>query len=90
MTGSAVVLTTDETMEMAQVVLKAPEGNVGPVYLGAAGVTTADGFEALPPGEFFQINNDNRAGEVAYDVQLHTLYLVGNSGDVVSWLAWVQ
>lgn len=89
MTGTAIQLTV-EPYEAATILLRGARANQASIYIGPAGVTTANGFEALGPGETLNIDNYNKIDEKYFDIPLLSVYAVGTSGDKLSWLIWAR
>jgi hypothetical protein len=82
-TGTAAALSTS-SLEHPFTQFRAPSTNVGVVYWGLAGVTTATGH-ALEPGEVVDIMADSTEGGPFVDLQVQDIYVVGTAGDKVTW-----
>lgn len=67
-------------------VLKAPSSNAAAAYIGAAGVTVNNGHQ-MDPGDVFEYEIRYFQGEPFYPLQPSDIFVVGTSGDKVSWLA---
>lgn len=87
-TGSAQALTTTP-LEADYICLKMHRDNLDTVRVGLTGVTLTTGY-FVDPGDEFEVDNETRSGETSYDLQPHQVFVVGTSGDKLSWLAWVR
>jgi hypothetical protein len=86
-TASAQQLTTSR-LETDDWSVRALSTNVGNVAIGPSGVTTSTGY-LLEPGDEFSFGSIIAAGHPVYDLRPDELYVVGTSGDKVTWLAWL-
>lgn len=84
LSGTAQQLATTTTQNVKAFTLKAASSNLQPAYLGAAGVTTSTGYR-LDPGEEFEY--ERQLGGTLYELAPSDIYVVGTSGDRVSWFA---
>lgn len=66
--------------------IKAPQGNTTRAFIGAAGVTTSNGYTLDPGDEITYERTDQNAGP-RYQMRPSDFYAVGATGDVVTWLA---
>lgn len=66
--------------------IKATATNTASVYLGASTVSTSTGH-FLDPGDSFTYTPNSQHGSAALNLQVSDWYVVGNSGDHVSWVA---
>lgn len=75
---------TTSTYENSLYVIKASSSNTAAVYVGASGVTTGNGHLLLP-GEDIDLTNSLLIGTQRMEIRPDEVYVVGTSGDVVSW-----
>ena len=66
--------------------IRAPTSNAHPAFIGAAGVTSATGYQ-LDPGGRYDYERSNRNGLPAYQLTISDFYTVGTGGDLITWLA---
>lgn len=80
-TGTAAQLSSTAT-KLNSLIIKAHSANAANVYIGEAGVTTSTGYE-LVPGEEFIFTPDTNLNKMPLPTEV---YVVGTSGDDVSWI----
>ncbi len=84
-TGTAQPLSTSPVIATAYSI-KAPASNAHPVFLGKAGVLLTTGHQ-LDPGDSLDYQLSSQSGEPIFSLQVSDFFVVGTSGDVVTWLA---
>lgn len=84
-TGAAQAISTDSN-EYSAYIIKASMNNAAAVRIGDSTVTLGTGY-FLEPGEALPYGFENEAGEPVFDVKLQDLYVIGTTGDILSWLA---
>jgi hypothetical protein len=90
-TGQVQVSATPQALATTHIeatawVLKAPSTNAGPVYVGAAAVTAGTGHQ-YDPGDSFEYERSSQNGAPKYQISPDDIYVVGTSGDRVTWFA---
>lgn len=82
-TGTAARLTSSATLQVETLLIKAHEDNVDPVFVGPTGVTTSTGYPIYAGEEFVvtPAHGGLQRTEKPYDV-----YVIGTTGDAVSWI----
>jgi len=89
LTASAQQLTESPQAPGAEAyVFKAASSNAGNVYVGDSTVTTSTGY-SVEPGETLEMTKQLSIGKAIFNIPLSSLYVVGATGDVVSWVASV-
>lgn len=66
--------------------IRAPLTNTEPVFIGPAGVSTSTGHQ-LDQGQEFTYERINQNGQPPYQLRPSDFWVVGTSGDKVTWLA---
>jgi len=66
--------------------IKAPLSNAQPAFVGASTVTLSNGHQ-LDPGDQITYERDSQTGQPQYQMRPSAFWVVGTSGDVVTWLA---
>jgi len=82
--ASASPLSSDPSLKVETLILKAPDSNTAPVYFGVSGVTTSTGYP-LSAGEQYQILPGN--GALGLMPKPNEIYVVGTSG-TLAWVAY--
>lgn len=85
LSGSAQPLSTTALTSKSWI-LKAPTSNAGPAYMGGPSVSSSNGHQ-MDPGDEFEYELRYFQGEPFYPLQPSDIYVVGGSGDKVTWLA---
>lgn len=91
-TGQVTISTSAQALrtpplEAEGLLLKARSSNSGVVYLGTSTVTTSTGY-ALEPGESLEISKQlSPAGSALFNIPFSSIYVIGTTGDKLTWLA---
>lgn len=67
--------------------IKPLSANTASVFIGGEDDVTEDSGYELRPGEELRLIHTNKSGAVPMDVRPDQIYVVGTSGDRVSWVA---
>lgn len=87
-TGTAAAITATPTLTAA-FTLQAPLTNANPIFVGASTVTTTTGFQ-IDPGAAIDYEHNDQHGQNKYVLNLSDFYVVGTTGDKLTWLGSPQ
>jgi hypothetical protein len=87
LTGSAQQLDPNGTSGSASVfIIKTPVSNAAKAFVGSSSVTTSNGH-IFDPGDELSYERISQNGQPGYQQRVSDFWVVGTTGDVVSWLA---
>lgn len=86
--GAAIQPLSASVTETVGYTIKAPLSNSQPVYLGNSSVSPTTGYQ-LDPGDELAYERLNQAGQPVYKYEVSDWYVVGTTGDKITWLASV-
>lgn len=83
--GASQQISTTPT-ETSYWVIKALATNLAPIEIGVDSVASGQGY-LLEPGEALEYVAQRESGANVYDTELNQLFMLGASGDKLTWLA---